>query len=312
MAQKWIAPDFGGPDVLRLVEVEVPAPKQGEVTIAVRAAGMNPVDYKRFASGTDRSILPLSVGFEVAGVISALGPDTEIASGGGAIGDEVLAFRIQGGYASAITVPARDVFAKPKNVDFAQAANLLLAGATAAHMLAVAGVTKGDTIVLHGASGAVGVSVLQQAHINGVRVVGTASEKNFETIARFGGIPVAYGPGLLDRIRQAAPDGVVAALDAVGTDEAIDTSLALVEDRARIVSIAAFGRAQKDGYQILGGMKPEGIQFRDKIRSHLIELAGQGKLVVPIAQTFPFTQAKNALELLASQHPGGKLALIVE
>ncbi len=312
MAHKWIATDFGGLDVLREVDVQVPTPRSGEVTIEVRAAGMNPADYKRFASGQDRSVLPLSIGYEVAGVISALGPDTEIASGGGKIGDEVLAYRISGGYASAVTVPAKDVFAKPGNMDFAEAANLLLVGTTAAEMLDVTRVAKGETILLHGASGAVGVSVLQQARLIGAHVIGTASENNFDTIKKFGGTPVRYGPGLEDRVRQAAPNGVAAALDTVGTDEAIDVSLALVKDRQRIVSIAARGRAKKDGYQTIGGTIPTSAAFRDKARAHLIQLAADGKLVVPMTQTFPLAEAKSALEVLMSQHPGGKLALIPE
>lgn len=312
MATKWVAIDFGGPDVLREIEVEVPAPRFGEVTITVRAAGMNPADYKEFASGGDRSVLPLSIGFEVAGVISAVGPETEIASGGGTIGDEVLAFQIAGGYTPAITVPAKDVFARPGNVSFAQAANLLLVGTTAADMLDVARISKGDSIVLHGASGAVGVSVLQQARLIGAHVIGTASQQNFGMITRFGGRPVQYGPGLEDRIREIAPGGVVAALDTAGTDEAIDVSLALVGDRARIVSIVAFGRAQQEGYQAISGFIPARAAFRDHVRTHLIALAAEGKLVVPVAQTFPLAQAKSALEVLMSRHPGGKLVLMSE
>jgi NADPH:quinone reductase-like Zn-dependent oxidoreductase len=96
MARKWVATDFGGPEVFKEIEVEVAVPKSGEVTIEVRAVGMNPVDYKVVAFGQDRSVLPLSVGYEVAGIISALGPNTQIASGGGKVGDEVLAFRISG------------------------------------------------------------------------------------------------------------------------------------------------------------------------------------------------------------------------
>jgi NADPH:quinone reductase len=312
MAKHWIATDFGGPEVLREVDVEVPAPKSGEVTIMVRAAGMNPADYKHFASGADRSILPLSIGYEVAGVISALGPDTEIASGGGKIADEVLAFRISGGYASAVTVPAKDVFAKPSTMDFAEAANLLLVGTTAAQMLDAARVTKGDVILVHGASGAVGVSLLQQARLLGAQVIGTASAKNFDTITRFGGTPVQYGAGLEDRVRQLAPSGVVAALDTSGTDEAIDASLALVRDRRRIVSIAAFGRAEQEGYQAISGANPASAAFLDNARAHLIELVAQGQMVVPVAQTFPLSQAKRALLILISQHPGGKLALVPE
>jgi NADPH:quinone reductase-like Zn-dependent oxidoreductase len=312
IAQKWVATDFGGPEFLREIDVEAPPPAPGEVTIKVRAAGMNPADYKVIASGTDRSSLPLSIGFEVAGEISALGPGAQIASGGGKINDEVLSFRVSGGYASAVTVPAKDVFAKPNTLGFAEAANLLLVGTTAAQMLDAARVTRGDTILVHGASGAVGVSLLQQARLIGAHVIGTASEKNFPLVTRFGATPVQYGSGLEDRIRRLTPSGITAALDTVGADEAIDVSLALVRDRRRIISIAAFGRAAQEGYQILSGANPATVAFRDNARTRLIELAAHGQLVVPVAQTFPLAQAKSALEVLISRHPGGKLALIPE
>jgi NADPH2:quinone reductase len=270
MAVTWVASDFGALDLLEQVEADVPAPGPGEVTIQVRAAGMNPTDFKSVLRGTDRRLLPLPVGNEVAGEISAIGPDTQLASGGGAVGDEVLAYRVPGGYASAVTVPAKDVFAKPASLSFPEAANLLLVGATAAEMLDVAGAASGDTILLNGASGAVGISVLQQARLVGVKVIGTASPAHFELVTRFGGTPVAYGEGLLERVREAAPAGVVAALDAVGTDEAIDVSLATVADRSRIVSIAAFGRAEAEGYRVIGGAMPASAAFREQVRQHLI------------------------------------------
>lgn len=308
--QHWVATDFGDLDVFELVDTEVRAPGIGEVTIAVRAVGMNPADYKHVARPGDRNSLPIAIGYEVAGVITAIGPNTTIASGGGAIFDEVLAFRISGGYATAVTVPAKDVFAKPASLGFAEAANLLLAGATAAEMLHVTDVQAGDTILLHGASGAVGISVLQLASLRGASVVGTASEGNFELIRSFGGIPVAYGDGLQDRVTDAAPGAIVAALDAVGTDEAVDTSLALVADRNRIVSIAAMGRAEKDGFRVIGGSMPESAAFRDAERARLIQLAADGDLVVRIARTYPLAEGRAALELLSGGHPGGKLALI--
>ncbi|TFD77476.1 NADP-dependent oxidoreductase [Cryobacterium psychrophilum] len=312
MAQRWIATDFGGLDVFEQVDDEVPAPGTGEATIEVRAAGMNPADFKHVARGDDRSLLPVPVGYEVSGVISALGPDTQIASGAGAVGDAVLAFRVAGGYASALTVAAKDVFAKPENLSFAEAANLLLVGTTAAEMLHVCGVSRGDTILVHGASGSVGVSVLQQAKLIGARVIGTASESNFETVATFGGEPVSYGDGLEARVRLAAPDGVVAALDCVGTDEAVDVSLALVSDRQRIVSIAAFSRAKDDGFRIIAGAMPASTAFRDEARARIIHMAAAGDLVVPMARTFPLADATTALDFLRGQHPGGKLALIPE
>jgi NADPH:quinone reductase-like Zn-dependent oxidoreductase len=312
MAKRWVATGFGGPEVLELVDAEVPEPGPGEVTIAVRAAGMNPADFKRFAPGpgNDPSALPLPLGFEVSGVVEALGPGTELASGGGAPGDDVLAFRISGGYAERVTVPASAVFARPAALDHPAAANLLLAGATAAEMLHVTAVGEGDTVVVHGASGAVGVSVLQQARELGVRCIGTAGEGSFDTVRRFGGEPVTYGPGLADRLREAAPGGFAAALDTVGTDEAVDVSLELVADRGRIVTIAAFGRAERDGIRAIGGTMPASAAFRDEVRPRLIALADEGRLVVPVARTFPLAEAPQALELLRSGHPGGKLALI--
>jgi NADPH:quinone reductase-like Zn-dependent oxidoreductase len=310
-ARQVLAPRYGAPDVLEVADVEIPQPGPGQVTIDVRAAGVNPADYKGFAAGPNRdeTKLPIRPGYEVAGVIAAIGADTEIATGGGAIGDPVLAFRVSGGYASAITVPATNVFAKPDALDFPSAANLLLVGATAADMLRVVPVERGQTILVHGASGAVGVSLLQQAAELGVSVIGTASERSFETVQRFGGTPVAYGDGLEQRVRDLAPDGVDGAFDCIGTDEAADVSLALVSTD-RIVTIAGFARAKQDGFQAVGGSDPESSRFRNEVRARLVELAAQGRLVVPVARTYPLAEAGEALAFLAEGHPGGKLALL--
>lgn len=311
-AVHWIAPEFGGPEVLRRVEESIQAPARGEVTIAVRAAGMNPADFKRFGAGygTDPSMLPIRPGSEVAGVIIALGEDTEIASGGGAVGDEVISYRISGGWSSVVTVPAEDVFAKPENLGFPEAANLFLAGGTAAEAVHVTRVSAGDTVLIHGASGAVGISALQQAKLLGARVIGTASEHNFDVVREFGGEPVTYGDGLEARVRELAPEGIAAAIDTVGTQEATDVSLALVADRSRIVTIAAAPRAKEHGFVAIGGMMPESAAFRAQIRPTLVRLAGEGKLVVPVARTFPLDEVVNAVKLLQSEHPGGKLALV--
>ncbi|WP_066521964.1 NADP-dependent oxidoreductase [Curtobacterium ammoniigenes] len=306
----WVAPRPGGSEVFELVEIEVPDPAVGEVTIEIRAAGMNPADYKH-PRGAKPEQLPVRIGYEVAGVIRAIGPDTTIASGPVSIGDEVIAFRVSGGYATAITVPAKDVFAKPENLTFPEAANLLLAAATAADMIRVTGVHPGETVLVHGASGAVGVSLLQQfREIGGIRAIGTASASNADVVRQFGGEPVEYGSGLADRVRAMAPEGVSAAFDCVGTDEAVEVSLALVEDRDRIVTIAAQHRAADDGIRLVAGAIPESAAFRDSVRGRLIDLAAAGTLVVPVARTFPLTQAHEALDLLESGHPGGKLALI--
>jgi NADPH:quinone reductase-like Zn-dependent oxidoreductase len=308
MAQHWIATRPGDLGVFAFERYDVPAPEQGEVTIEVRAAGVNPADAKHAGRGGP-SDFPKAIGYEVAGVVSAVGPDTEIASGPVAVGDEVLAFRVSGGWATEVTVAARDVFAKPASLSYGEAANLLLAGCTAADMLHVTGVGEGDTILVHGASGAVGVMLLQQAARIGARVIGTASEGRFDVVTSFGGVPVSYGEGLEERVRDAAPDGVVAALDCVGTDEAVDVSLALVADRDRIVTIVAVERAQADGFVAVGGMMPASLAYRDSVRADLVRLADEGKLVVPIARAFPLADALEAAEVLIGQHPGGKLVL---
>ncbi|NUR05736.1 MAG: NADP-dependent oxidoreductase [Nocardioidaceae bacterium] len=308
MAQHWIARRPGDLDVFVFEEYQVRPPQPGEVSIVVRAAGMNPADAKHVARGDARDF-PKAIGYEVAGVVSAVGANTEIGSGRVAVGDEVLAYRISGGWATEVTVAARDVFAKPASLSFGEAANLLLAGCTASEMLHVTDVGKGDVILVHGASGAVGVSVLQQAAMLGARVVGTASRNNFEVVTRYGGVPIAHGDGLEQRVREAAPEGVVAALDCVGTDEAVDVSLALVADRNRIVTIAAAERAKAAGFTAIAGAMPASQAYRDSVRADLVRLAGAGRLVVPVARTFPLVDALDATELLMSQHPGGKLVL---
>lgn len=310
MAHRWEAHDLDGPKTWRLVEHDVPVPGAGEVTIDVQAAGMNPADVKHVAPGTDPGRLPVAIGYEVAGVISAMGPGTSIASGGGSVGDEVLAFRVVGGWSTALTLPASDVFARPPGLVPAQAANLLLAGTTALDMLRAARVVTGETILLHGASGAVGVSVLQQARLLGVTVVGTASAGRLDVVEGFGGVAVTHGPGLDQRARAAAPGGFDAALDAVGTDEAVDVSLALVADRDRVVTIAARPRAQRDGFVALAGSDPASSRYRDGVRARLVELAGDGQLVVPVARTYALADAQAAVAELMTGHPGGKIALL--
>lgn len=206
-------------------------------------------------------------------------------------------------------MPAADVFAKPPALDFPEAANLLLVGGTAADLLRVVPAREGTTVVIHGASGAVGVSLLQQLVPFGVRAIGTASEANFDEVRRFGGEPVTYGDGLEERLRELAPEGFDAAYDCVGTDEAVDVSLALV-DRNRLVTIAAGARAAEEGFEAVGGARPDSATFRDGVRADLVAMAARGELVVPVSRTFPLDEAAAALSLLADEHPGGKLALI--
>jgi NADPH:quinone reductase len=310
VAFQWVATGLGGPEVLEMRPVELAPPGPGEVAVEVRAAGMNPVDYKHFRRGGDPSVLPLPIGDEISGVVTAIGPDTQLASGGGVVGDEVIAFRIKGGYATHLVANASNVFAKPPNLGFPEAANLLLVATTASEMLHVVKARQGETVLLHGAAGAVGVDVLQQAQRLGVTVIGTADAKNFDHVIGYGGVPVRYGPGLEDRVRALAPNGVVAALDAVGSTEAIDVSEDLVADRARIVTIANPERAASDGLHWIVSAIPASTKYRDSVRGQLIGWAGQGLLEVPIAATYPLEQAREAIRALMGDHPYGKLALV--
>ena len=309
-ARRWVATDFGGPEVLQETRVDLPDPGPGEVTVDVRAAGMNPADYKHFGPGQDPKLLPLSIGNEVSGVIAAIGADTEIASGGGAVGDEVVVFQVSDGYSSALNAAAADAFAKPAALTIPQPANLLLVGTTAAETLDVVGLSEGETLLVHAAAGGVGTSVVQQAVLLGATVIGTAAEHDFEAVRGFGATPVAYGPGLEERVRAAAPGGITAVIDTIGVDEAIDVSLALISDRKRIVSTAAFARAKQDGFQVVGANNPRSGPFRAAARPKILELAAQVKLTVPIAATFSLSEAPRAVQALQGAHPYGKLALV--
>lgn len=314
MSLQMKATRYGGPESIEAFEVDVPRAGPGQVTIEVRAAGVNPSDWKGITGlgrgGADPAALPKPLGLEISGVVTDVGPDVGTTGASLSLGDAVLAFPVEGGYSELLTVAADTVFALPPTLTFAQGANLLLVGTTAADMLRVVTPTTGDTVVVHGASGATGVSLLQQLRDLGCRVLGTASEQNFALLRRFGAEPVLHGVGLEQRIRENAPDGVDAALDCVGTDEAVDVSLALVADRSRIVTIANVARAEAEGFWSVEGATPESRAYRLRSRANLVGLAARGDLVVPMARTFPLREAAAALELLLRGHPGGKLALL--
>jgi NADPH:quinone reductase-like Zn-dependent oxidoreductase len=307
-----VATEFGGPEVLAAVDVEVPSPGPGEVTVEVRAAGVNPVDYKLF-SGTfgpaDPAALPLGVGREVAGVVTAAGPGATGPAGPLAVGDEVVVFPAVGGYAEAVTVRANSVVPKPAGLPWAEAAGLLLAGATAVHALAaVGGPGEGDTVLVHGASGSVGQLVAQLAVGAGATVVGTAAQRNHALVRGLGAIPVAYGPGLEERVRAAVSGPVTAAVDTVGTDEAIDVSLALLADPERLVTIAS----PRPGVRRIGGGPgaDPGTEIRANAWRTLLPSAAAGQLKLPVTRTYPLAEAADALRFVREGHAAGKVVLL--
>jgi NADPH:quinone reductase len=314
MSECIVATGYGDEHVLALVDQLVPAPGPGEVLLEVRAAGVSPIDFKVYsgALGKDPSTLPMRLGTEAAGKVLAVGASAIGPLGPIAAGDEVIAYRVAGAYAKQLVAPASAFLPKPPKLEWAEAAGLMLTGATAIHMLVATEVQRGDTVLLHAAAGGVGQMVIQIAKARGARVIGTASPDQHELLRALGATPVAYGPGLLERVRSLAPGGVQVALDAIGGDEALDVSLALVSDRKRIATIVASPRAFKEGVRVLGGAPgaDPGTAIRDAARAELVKLVTDGQLNVRVERTFPLAQAGAAHHLLASGHVHGKIVLL--
>jgi NADPH:quinone reductase-like Zn-dependent oxidoreductase len=197
-------------------------------------------------------------------------------------------------------------------MSFEQASGMMLTGVTAAHALAVTGAGAGDTVLIHGASGGVGLMAIQLAVAAGVRVIGTASQSGHGLVREFGAEPVTYGAGLTERVRALAPGGVDAAVDAAGGDEALDTSLALVADRGRIVTLLARPRAFESGIKVIGGAPgaDRGDEIRTAARLELVRLACDGKLRVVVAASYPLAEAAAAHQALATGHTHGKIVLV--
>ena len=309
-----LATAYGGPEVLSIADEPVPPPGPGEARIEVRAAGVNPIDWKAYSGmfGTDPARLPIRLGSEAAGVVTATGPDAIGPAGPISVGDEVIAYRASGAYAAELVAPGQALVPRPPALDWAQAAGLMLTGVTAWHLLAATGVHEGDTVLIHGASGGVGVMAVQLATARGARVVATASPQRHGFLSGLGAVPVAYGDGLAERATAAAPDGFDVALDLIGTDEAVDVSLALVPDRDRIATIAAFARAPKAGIKTLGGAPgaDPGTEIRDAARLELARLAQDKKLQVFVSQVFPLAEVADAHRVIMTGHATGKIVLI--
>jgi NADPH:quinone reductase-like Zn-dependent oxidoreductase len=311
MTKTVVAAAYGGPEVLAVQDIVLPAPGPGQLLVDVRAAGTNPIDYKLYSGdmGNDPDALPLSVGQEVAGVVSAVGSG-EIAGYTGplSVGDEVIATNIStGGYSEQVLADAAEVGHKPAALSFEESAGLLLVGETAWHLLTKTRVGTGDTVLIHGASGGVGLMAVQLAVARGATVIATASPSRHDTLRQYGAEPVAYGPGLADRVR--AVGTVDAALDLAGTDEALDVSVELVADKSRIATIANFGRAFELGIAVLTAADG-GQEIRDASRPELIKLAEAGTLTVTVDKVFPLGEAAAAHRYLLTGHAHGKVVLV--
>jgi NADPH:quinone reductase len=309
-----VAAGYGGPEMLKVIDEPTGDPGPGQARLAVRAAGVNPIDCKAYsgAFGTDPGRLPIRLGSEAAGVVTAAAPDATGPAGPVTEGQEVIAYRAPGAYAAELVVPAWSLVPKPAALDWPQAAGLMLTGVTAWHALAAAGVGRGDTVLIHGAAGGVGLMAVQLAVARGATVVATASPARHDFLRGLGVAPVAYGDGLEQRVRASASGGVDAALDLIGTDEAMDVSLALVADRGRVATIAGFARGMSAGVKVLGGAPgaDPGTEIRDAARLELARLAGDGTLRVFVDQVFPLADVAAAHRTILTGHVRGKIALV--
>jgi NADPH:quinone reductase-like Zn-dependent oxidoreductase len=296
--------EYGGIDVLKVVEVPRPAPGPGEVLVQVKAAGINPGEAK-IRDGLLHSLFPATFpsgeGSDLAGIVAETGPGVT----GFAAGDEVIGWTDnRASHAEYALAEAGHLTPKPAAVPWDVAGALFVAGVTAFAAVRAVGLTAADTVVVSGAAGGVGSIAVQLARRTGATVIGLASQANHEWLRAHGVIPVSYGDGVADRIRQAAAT-VTAFVDAFGADY-VELALELGVEPARIDTIANF--AAVDKYGVKGDGSAAGSSAA--ILAELAGLAAAGDLDVPIAATFPLGQVQDAYRLLAPGHVRGKVVLI--
>ncbi|QDQ89706.1 NADP-dependent oxidoreductase [Rhodococcus sp. WB9] len=291
---------YGGPEVLETHDVPVPEPTGNQVRLVIRAAGVNPIDWK-LRSGSMAEVMsvqfPKIPGSEVAGVVDAVGPEAT----GVVVGDEVFGWSDTGGYAeyalASIVVP------KPKGLSWTDAASIPVAGEAATRGLRLLKPKSGETLLVNGASGAVGTIAAQLALDSGVTVIGTASEKHHDALRELGVTPTTYGEGLADRVRELAPNGVDAVLD-VGFG-GLEAAMDLRGGTDRIVTLsdgAAFGLGITFSSGNAGDRSAETLR-------RLGALAADGKLALPPARTFPLTDAADAQRAGEKGGSRGKILL---
>ncbi|RSD23621.1 NADP-dependent oxidoreductase [Amycolatopsis eburnea] len=291
---------YGGPDVLRLSEVPVPEPGPGQVRLAVRAAGVNPIDWKirnGFMQQNFRVAFPHTPGLEVAGVVDAVGEGAEFA-----VGDEVFGWSETGAYAEYAL--AKTLAPKPASLSWADAAALPVAGETALRVLGLLGVREGETLLLHGASGTVGRFAAQVAVAQGVTVIGTGGSRSLDDLKSLGVVPVLYGDGWEVRVREAAPGPVDAVFDAAGHG-VLPGSVELRGTKDRVVTIAD-AAAFELGITFSSG----GEQSREVLTGIAGWVTGHG-VGLAHGKSYPLADAAAAQVESEGGHPGGKLTIAV-
>jgi NADPH:quinone reductase-like Zn-dependent oxidoreductase len=289
---------FGGPEVLEIVDLPDPHPGPGQVRIAVRAAGVNPSDWKKRKGFMDGE-LPQTMGHEAAGVVDELGEGVADV----AVGDRVFGFCAEGAQAELAVLSYYAPI--PPSLDFPGAAALPSAIETATRVLDQLGVGSGSTLLINGASGSVGGAAVQLAVVRGARVIGTASPANHEYLRSLGAEPVAHGEGLVERVRALAPDGVDAALDVAGSG--VLPELIELAGLEHVVTIADFGGAHEHGVRFSTGDAGRAVHALAEIG----ELIESGRFSLPVAQTFPLAEIAQAHRVSEDGRARGKLVLVI-
>jgi len=296
---------YGDVDVLNVVDVERPIPGTGEVLVHVKAAGINPGEAsirKGLMHERWPATFPSGEGSDFAGVVEEVGPDVDRVR----VGDEVIGWTDQrASHAELVLAPAEHLTPKPAGVSWEAAGALFVAGTTAYAAVRAVGAGSGDTVVVSGAAGGVGSLTIQLAVLAGATVIGLAGESNHQWLLEHGAIPVAYGDGVVDRIREVT-DGRV--------DEFIDTfgggyvQLAVEElgvAPERIDTIIDWDAGQRYGTKIEGTAAAASAD----VLAELAQLIDEGKLEVPIAKVYPLADVRDAYRELDRRHTRGKIVL---
>ncbi|GAA2818665.1 NADP-dependent oxidoreductase [Kitasatospora sp. CM 4170] len=300
--------EFGGAEVLRPMEVELPAPGPGQVRITVRTAGVNPLDHKLRAGAMTELIpvtFPVVTGYEAAGVVEAVGEGVTAWR----VGDEVFGPTWGGAHAEHVLVEAEKLARKPAGLGWAEAAAIPVAAETSWRVLDLLGVESGQTLLVHGAAGGVGTVLLQFARSRGIRVVGTASEANHEHLRALGAVPVTYGEGLADRVRAVAPEGVDRVLDGAGQGDVLPLSIELAGGAENVLSIADFEGAARYGVRFSGGT--EAKDYNREALAGALALHEAGELQLPVHRVFPLAETAEAHRVSEHGHLRGKIVLAI-
>ena len=298
--------EYGGVDVLHLVEVQRPEPGPGEVVVEVVATAINPGEiYIREGVFHEQwpATFPSGQGSDFAGRVADVGVGVEDWN----VGEDVIGFtNNRGAQASFVLVDATQITAKPVAVSWEVAASLFVAGTTAYAAVRAVHPGPGETVVVSGAAGGVGSLAVQLAVNVGATVIGIAGISNQEYLRSLGVVPVVHGDGVLDRVRAAAPNGVDAFIDTFGSGY-VELALELGVAPDRINTIIDFAAVAKYGVKVDGNAEAASAA----VLAELANLVANGELVVPIAHTYPLDDVKSAYEELAQRHTRGKIVLII-